>query len=419
MGHLVGKDVYRELGRKVDGLSIRAPWNETLRQILEHLYTVREAELIAAMPFSPTPFSRLQTLIGGDPLALKNDLETLADKGLVLDFLAGEEVYYLPSPMVIGIFEFTMMRTRGELNYKEWARLFHDYLQDKNTFYGANYGKGQTMSALRALPHEGTIESEEFVEVLDYEKATAIVKSASKYAIGICSCRHEKLHTDTKTCDVPLDTCSCFDISADYMIRHGFAREVSKSEMLENIARSREMGLVFCADNTKKNVSFICHCCGCCCNVLLGITKMGYPGILVTSNYIASSDEEDCLDCGECIDACPINAVSTNGNGSVHVDEQLCIGCGVCALACENGAMRLVERKQRVFHPEDTFERIILQYLEQGNLQNLLFDNPQSITHGFLRAFVGGFLKLPPVKKSLLSDKLRSSFLNFMRKGGN
>jgi hypothetical protein len=25
MGHLAGKDVYRELGRKIDGLSMRAP----------------------------------------------------------------------------------------------------------------------------------------------------------------------------------------------------------------------------------------------------------------------------------------------------------------------------------------------------------------------------------------------------------
>jgi hypothetical protein len=30
---------------------------------------------------------------------------------------------------------------------------------------------------------------------------------------------------------------------------------------------------------------------------------------------------------------------------------------------------------------------------------------------------VGGFLRLPPVKKALMSDTLRSSFLASMRKG--
>jgi hypothetical protein len=46
-----------------------------------------------------------------------------------------------------------------------------------------------------------------------------------------------------------------------------------------------------------------------------------------------------------------------------------------------------------------------------------MFSNPQSITHKFMRGFVGAFLRLPPVKKALMSDTLRSSFLAVMRKG--
>jgi len=34
-----------------------------------------------------------------------------------------------------------------------------------------------------------------------------------------------------------------------------------------------------------------------------------------------------------------------------------------------------------------------------------------------MRGVVGGFLKLKPVKKSLMSDMLRSSFLELMKKG--
>jgi hypothetical protein len=34
-----------------------------------------------------------------------------------------------------------------------------------------------------------------------------------------------------------------------------------------------------------------------------------------------------------------------------------------------------------------------------------------------MRGFVGGFLKLPPVKAALMSDVLRSSFLNAMASG--
>jgi hypothetical protein len=59
----------------------------------------------------------------------------------------------------------------------------------------------------------------------------------------------------------------------------------------------------------------------------------------------------------------------------------------------------------------------VLQCLERGTLQNLFFDNPQSITQGFLRGVVGGFLRMPPVKRALMSDALRSNFLSLMKKG--
>jgi len=34
-----------------------------------------------------------------------------------------------------------------------------------------------------------------------------------------------------------------------------------------------------------------------------------------------------------------------------------------------------------------------------------------------MRAFVGAFLRLPPVKKALLSDKMRYGFLSAMKDG--
>jgi len=59
----------------------------------------------------------------------------------------------------------------------------------------------------------------------------------------------------------------------------------------------------------------------------------------------------------------------------------------------------------------------MLHSLEKGTLQNLLFDNPGRIDQTFLRIFVGAFLKLPPVKKALLSDALRSVFLGILKSG--
>jgi NAD-dependent dihydropyrimidine dehydrogenase PreA subunit len=192
-------------------------------------------------------------------------------------------------------------------------------------------------------------------------------------------------------------------------------REVSREEMLDTLARVRDLGLVLSADNIKKHVSFICTCCGCCCNVLQGISKFGYTNSVVTSNYIAKRDYDACIECGDCVEACPINAIEAIDGEPPEIDETICIGCGVCALSCESEALKLTRRPQRVFTPEDTFEKIVLQCLERGTLQNQMFSDPQKLSHSFMRAFVGAFLRLPPVKKALMGDTLRSRFLSGLR----
>jgi Fe-S-cluster-containing hydrogenase component 2 len=423
MGHLVGKDVFRQLGEKIDSLTLRAPWSETFRRILEELYSRDEAEVFVAMPYGFASLSRIARTTGREEAALRNTLENMTDRGLVIDFLFGDEYQYMPSPIAIGLFEFSMMRTGPDVDSKKLGKLFHEYLSD-GAFYAANSRDGAQVGIMRALPHEEAIEPN--VEILDYEKAGAILDAAKKFSIGICSCRHEKLHAGVRECGGPLEVCTAFDRGADFLIRHGLAREASKGEMLENLARSREQGLVLTADNVQRNVGFICHCCRRCCNVLAGISHFGYANAIVTSSFIAHTDEEACQDCGTCADACPIRAIEmvpverSGGDRErrvPRVDESLCIGCGVCGLACPFDTMKLHQRPRRVLHPETTFERVILQCLERGTLQNQIFDDPTRLTHAAMRAILGAFLRLSPAKKALMSDALRSRFLDAMKAG--
>ncbi len=416
------KTAYHKLGEKIDNLHVKSPWNETWHHILKELYTIEEADVVVGMPYTLSTLERISQITGIEGTRLQNILESLCRKGLVMDVWNVDHgrYYYLPWPIAIGIFEFTMMRTDRDLNKKKIAELFHEYF---GSVHAANFSNDEKISALRVIPVEESISNGNHTVFFNYEKATSIIESSDKYAIGLCSCRNEKLHAGAGTCDAPMDSCSLLGIGADYGIRNKLARQVTKSEMLDNLARSKEYGLVFCAVNTQKNPVAICHCCKCCCNFLGGLTKYGYQNCVVTSNFICRIDVDKCKGCGRCVNACPVNAlsmVSANDPRNMKkkiclLNTKICVGCGVCVNKCVGKAIEMIPRENRVIHPESLFEVIMMAALERGTLQNQLFDNPLSITQHYMRTFVGAFLKLESIKQVFMSNLFRSIFLSSAR----
>jgi len=51
-------------------------------------------------------------------------------------------------------------------------------------------------------------------------------------------------------------------------------------------------------------------------------------------------DKQKCLGCAACVENCPVNALSMNGD-KVKVDEDTCIDCGVCVGTCPAEALSL------------------------------------------------------------------------------
>ena len=54
-----------------------------------------------------------------------------------------------------------------------------------------------------------------------------------------------------------------------------------------------------------------------------------------------------CMHCSDplCKDACPVDAITKRRDGLVLIDEELCIGCKDCIEACPLGAMQFDEEK--------------------------------------------------------------------------
>jgi Na+-translocating ferredoxin:NAD+ oxidoreductase RNF subunit RnfB len=56
-----------------------------------------------------------------------------------------------------------------------------------------------------------------------------------------------------------------------------------------------------------------------------------------------------CLGGGDCVTACPFNAMIMNENGLPEVIEELCTGCGICVKACPRNVLEMHPETHNVF----------------------------------------------------------------------
>ena len=126
-------------------------------------------------------------------------LDGMADKGLVLDMPLRDGTYYMLTPMVIGFFEFTFMRVREEINMKGLAELFETYMQSPEA--EKEFTSSDT-KLLKALVYESLIPAAVETEVLDYERASEIIRQSGGGALSLCACRHAASHLG-KACNAP------------------------------------------------------------------------------------------------------------------------------------------------------------------------------------------------------------------------
>lgn len=54
----------------------------------------------------------------------------------------------------------------------------------------------------------------------------------------------------------------------------------------------------------------------------------GFPDI-----HRAIFNADKCANCGECVEACPVEAIR-KGYQTVVFDSYLCVGCGICVDTC-------------------------------------------------------------------------------------
>ena len=417
MGHLTTKDAYKSLEERINWFTQGAPASETLYKILQVLYTEKEAKWVALLPVRPFTLKKAAKIWGTSEAKAEKLLDHLCEKALLVDSNYHAERQFVMPPPMAGFVEVALMRSRGDIDQKYLSELYYQYMNVEEDFVKDLFFATETRLG-RVFVQEPVLTNDKTNHILDYERATHIIEEAKYIGVGTCYCRHKMYHAG-HPCEInaPWDVCLTFDNVARSLAEHGgYTRLISKEEAKDVLELSYESNLVQIGENVREHPAFICNCCGCCCEALQAARKFSPMQPVATTNYIPKINRDTCVACGKCAKVCPILAISMKKGSSEKeqpvIDEEICLGCGVCARNCPTKAIHLEKRPIQVITPVNSTHRFVLQAIEKGTLQNLVFDNQAFANHRAMAAVFGTILKLPPMKQALASKQFKSIYLD-------
>lgn len=417
MAHKTARKGYKELAERINKFPLGASVSESLFKILSVLMSESEAAELALLPVKPVGVVQAAQIWKVPEHEAQKKLEGFADKMLLMDMdIKGEMHYVLPPPMA-GFFEFSMMRTRGDIDQSLLSELFHQYISVEEDFVKSLFVGGNTQFG-RIFVNEDALTEDNNLYVLDYERSSEVIQTSKTMAVSMCYCRHVQEHRG-QACDAPMDICMTFGDVAESLIRHGYAREIDTHEGMDLLQQGYDHNLVQFGENAQNEVSFLCHCCGCCCEALQTARRFGLMNPVHTTNFIPSINSETCTGCNKCAQVCPVEAIGMVSANDPHkpkrtlakLDERICLGCAVCVRVCHNNSILMKPRDKRVITPVNSVHKYVLMAIERGKLQNLIFDNKAHLSHRAMAAVFGAILKLEPVKRALASEQIGSRYL--------
>ncbi len=190
--------------------------------------------------------------------------------------------------------------------HPEVARAFEQYTRERISHIAPNLPMGTGM--MRVIPIESAIEGN--TKSVSYEEISYYLDKYDTFSVSDCSCRRSRRLLNQGCGHLETDMCIQMGSGAEYYIRTGRARQVTREEVKKILKRAEENGLMHQMPNIEGlgDSAAICNCCSCSCFAMRVATLFNAPDA-IRSNYGAEVNTENCVACGQCVENCPTNAL--------------------------------------------------------------------------------------------------------------
>lgn len=205
-----------------------------------------------------------------------------------------------------GIMEM-MVNNKQILNaHPEVGRAFEEYTRIRMATMAPIMPDGYGL--MRVVPVESSIK--DVAGVHEYEKLSYYLNKYETFSVSPCSCRSSRRVIEEGCGHLEEDMCVQMGKGAEYYIRTGRARQITRDEAWEIIKRAEANGLMHNMPNVEEagESAAICNCCACSCFGLRVGMLYGARDV-IRSNFVAKVDETKCVACGQCVETCPGNAL--------------------------------------------------------------------------------------------------------------
>lgn len=300
-------DLANRIGRKKPGSKAAYKTTDPEYMILEPVVTEEMAEVGLCLELRKPKSAEEVAALCGKPLEeTKSLLWELALAGACfIGEKDGVDKFWLEI-WVPGVMEMMVNNKENVKKYPQIAEAFEAYGRVRGPQSAGTFPVGTGL--MRVIPIETAIDGE--TRRASYEEVSKYLNEHDKFSVSDCSCRTAREIMGEGCGHLKEDMCIQLGHAAEYYIRTGRGREITREEAIEIIDRAEENGLMHQIPNTDGpgQTHAICNCCGCSC-LSLRTAGMFMNNDMVRSNYVSRVDKDKCVACGECVITCPVNAL--------------------------------------------------------------------------------------------------------------